>query len=82
MLILSADATMCAAAACASKPSARGVRQVFSRIRFILRSPVASSSARRVERAAPCRRKKYCSASIMLSKTAEMIHEVELVEAD
>ena len=35
-----------------------------------------------VERAVHLSAEKYCSASIMLGKTAEMIHEVELVEAD
>jgi putative redox protein len=46
------------------------------------RSPAATSSARRSSARCTCRPEKYCSASIMLSKTAEMIHEVELIEAD
>ncbi|HAY10522.1 MAG TPA: peroxiredoxin, partial [Thauera sp.] len=35
-----------------------------------------------VERAIHLSAEKYCSASIMLGKTAEISHELELVEAD
>jgi putative redox protein len=34
-----------------------------------------------VERAVHLSAEKYCSASIMLAKTAEISHEVELVDA-
>lgn len=56
--------------------------KVFTRIRvhFILTGK--DLSAKHVERAIELSAEKYCSASIMLGKTAEMIHEVELVEAD
>ncbi|MEG3619427.1 OsmC family protein [Magnetovibrio sp. PR-2] len=37
---------------------------------------------KRVERAIALSAEKYCSASIMLSKTAEITHDFEIIEAD
>ncbi len=56
--------------------------KVFTRIRFIYTSTGRKLKRETVERAVHLSAEKYCSASIMLGKTAEMIHEVELVEAE
>jgi putative redox protein len=56
--------------------------KVFTRIRFIYTITGRKLKRETVERAVHLSAEKYCSASIMLGKTAEMIHEVELVEAD
>ncbi|HDZ77687.1 MAG TPA: peroxiredoxin, partial [Gammaproteobacteria bacterium] len=39
-------------------------------------------SKKHVERAVKLSAEKYCSASIMLSKAAEMTHDFEVLEAD
>lgn len=39
-------------------------------------------SAKHIERAVNLSAEKYCSASIMLSKAAEMTHDFEVIEAD
>ncbi|MBN8441631.1 MAG: OsmC family protein [Thauera sp.] len=56
--------------------------KVFTRIRFVY--TVTGKGLKRdvVERAIHLSAEKYCSASIMLAKTAEMTHECEIVEAD
>jgi putative redox protein len=56
--------------------------KVFTRIRFIY--TVSGRGLRRetVERAIHLSAEKYCSASIMLGKTAELTHELELIELD
>ena len=56
--------------------------KVFTRIRFIYTITGRKLKRETVERAVHLSAEKYCSASIMLGMTAEMIHEVELVEAD
>ncbi|MBL4614722.1 MAG: OsmC family protein [Magnetovibrio sp.] len=38
--------------------------------------------AKRIERAIKLSAEKYCSASIMLGKTAEITHDFEIIEAD
>jgi len=55
---------------------------VFTRIRFVYTITGRNLKRETVERAVHLSAEKYCSASIMLGKTAEMVHEVELVEAD
>lgn len=55
--------------------------KVFTRIRmrYIVKGTGLSRS--HVERAVKLSAEKYCSASIMLGKTAEITHELEIVEA-
>lgn len=56
--------------------------RVFTRI--VLRFRVAGRALDRaaVERAVALSAEKYCSASIMLGKTAEIVREIEVLEAD
>jgi putative redox protein len=56
--------------------------KVFTRIH--LRYAVAGRGldARQVERAVKLSKDKYCSATIMLAKSAEITHEVRIVEGD
>ena len=54
--------------------------KVFTRIRFIYTITGRKLKRETVERAVHLSAEKYCSASIMLGKTAEMIHEIELIE--
>lgn len=56
--------------------------KVFTRIRFhyVVRGKGLKPDA--VERAVHLSAEKYCSASIMLAKTAEISHDWEIVEAD
>ena len=56
--------------------------KVFTRIRFIYTITGRKLKRETVERAVHLSAEKYCSASIMLGRTAEMVHEVELLEAD
>lgn len=56
--------------------------KVFTRIHVHFTVTGKGLDPKRVEQAVKLSAEKYCSASIMLGKTAEMIHEVELVEAD
>ena len=53
----------------------------FTRIRFVYTVTGHNLKKEAVERAVHLSAEKYCSASIMLAKSAEMIHEVEIVEA-
>ena len=55
--------------------------KVFTRIRFIYTITGRNLKRETVERAVHLSAEKYCSASIMLAKTAEISHEVELVDA-
>ena len=55
--------------------------KVFTRIRFIYTITGRNLKRETVERAVHLSAEKYCSASIMLAKTAEISHEVELIEA-
>lgn len=56
--------------------------KVFTRIhiRFVVTGKGMSETV--VERAVKLSAEKYCSASIMLGKTAEITHSFELIEAD
>ncbi|MFN3199210.1 MAG: OsmC family protein [Bradymonadia bacterium] len=54
--------------------------KVFTRIHIIYRVKGQGLPLKAVERAVKLSEEKYCSASIMLGKTAEMTHEVVLVD--
>lgn len=56
--------------------------KVFTRIRFHYTVTGKSLKPETVERAIHLSAEKYCSASIMLGKTAEITHEWEIVEAE
>jgi len=56
--------------------------KVFTRIRFIYSVSGRNLKREAVERAIHLSAEKYCSASIMLGKTAEITHECEIVELD
>ena len=55
--------------------------QVFTRIHMHFTVTGRRLSAAKVERAIQLSAKKYCSASAMLAKTAEITHDYELVES-
>jgi len=54
---------------------------VFTRIHVHFIVTGRNLKANRVERAVQLSAEKYCSASIMLGKTAQMSHDYEIVEA-
>lgn len=54
--------------------------KVFTRIHFTFTVTGRNLKAEVVERAVKLSSEKYCSASIMLAKTAEITHSVELIE--
>ena len=54
--------------------------KVFTRINFHFVVTGHNLSPAAVERAVTLSHEKYCSASIMLAKTAEITHSVEIVE--
>ncbi len=54
--------------------------KVFTRIRFLYTVSGRNLKREVVERAIQLSAERYCSASIMLGKTAEITHECELVE--
>jgi putative redox protein len=54
--------------------------KVFTRIHLAFRVTGRKLSPEKAERAVKLSADKYCSASIMLGKTAEMSHSVEVVE--
>src|SRR5213594_4000950 len=56
--------------------------KVFTRLHFHYRVSGKGLDRRQVERAVKLSKEKYCSASIMLAKTAEISSEIELVEAE
>jgi putative redox protein len=56
--------------------------KVFTRIRLRYRVAGRGLDPRQVERAVKLSKEKYCSATIMLGKSAEITTEVEIVEAD
>jgi len=56
--------------------------KVFTRIHFRYRVAGRGLDPRQVERAVTLSKDKYCSATIMLAKTAEITHSVEIVDAD
>jgi len=55
--------------------------KVFTRINFHFTVTGSNLNAATVERAIKLSHEKYCSASIMLAKTAEITHTLEIVEA-
>ena len=55
--------------------------KVFTRIRFHFILTGKKLNHQQVERAIKLSAEKYCSASIMLAKTAELTHDFEIVEA-
>lgn len=54
--------------------------KVFTRINFHYRVTGRNLNPATVERAVQLSKDKYCSASIMLGKTAEITHTIEIVE--
>jgi len=56
--------------------------QVFTRIHLKFAVAGRGLDARQVERAVKLSKDKYCSATIMLAKTAEITYDVEVVDAD
>ena len=54
--------------------------KVFTKIALTFRVTGRDLAADKVERAVKLSAEKYCSASIMLGKTAEMTHTIELIE--
>jgi putative redox protein len=55
--------------------------KVFTRIHLRYRVTGRGLDRHQVERAAKLSKEKYCSATAMLGKTAEISYEVEIVEA-
>jgi len=55
--------------------------KVFTRIHFLFKVSGRNLKREAVERAIALSKEKYCSASIMLGKTAEITHELELIES-
>ncbi|MBE9515493.1 MAG: OsmC family protein [Proteobacteria bacterium] len=55
--------------------------KVFTRIHLHFIVEGAGLDPKRVERAISLSAEKYCSASIMLAKTAEITHDFEIIEA-
>ncbi|ATE60809.1 OsmC family protein [Thauera sinica] len=56
--------------------------KVFTRIRFIYTVTGRNLKRETVERAIHLSAEKYCSASIMLARTAEITHECEIVDVE
>ena len=56
--------------------------KVFTRIHFVYRVAGRGLDARQVERAVALSKEKYCSATIMLARTAEISHEVAIIDGD
>jgi putative redox protein len=56
--------------------------RVFTRIHLVYRIAGRNLDAHQVERAVKLSKDKYCSATRMLAKTAEITHDVVLVDAD
>jgi len=55
--------------------------KVFTKIHFVFKVTGKNLKQAVVERAIELSKEKYCSASIMLGKTAAITHELELIEA-
>ena len=55
--------------------------KVFTKVTLRYRVTGKGVDRAAVERAVHLSAEKYCSASIMIGKTAEMVHEIEIVEA-
>lgn len=56
--------------------------KVFTRIEFVFRVAGRGLDPRQVERAVKLSKEKYCSATIMLGRSAEIATRIEIVEAD
>ena len=56
--------------------------KVFVRMHVHFKVTGRNLDAQRVQRAISLSAEKYCSASIMLGKTAEITHDFEIIEAD
>jgi putative redox protein len=56
--------------------------KIFTRIHFKYRVAGRGLDPRQVERAVKLSKEKYCSATLMLAKTAEITYEVSIVEGD
>jgi putative redox protein len=56
--------------------------KIFTRIHLRYRVSGRGLAPDKVERAVQLSAEKYCSASIMLGKTAELTHEIEILEAE
>ena len=56
--------------------------KVFTQIHFHYRVTGKGLKSEAVSRAVTLSKEKYCSASVMLGKTAEISHDIEIVEAD
>ena len=56
--------------------------KVFTRIHFVYRVAGRGLDPHQVERAVALSKEKYCSATIMLAKTAEITHELSIVDGD
>jgi len=54
--------------------------RVFTKIHLRFRVAGSGLNARQVERAVKLSKDKYCSATIMLGKSAEITHEIEVVD--
>lgn len=74
------DVTACVAEITAER--AETEPKVFVKMHVHFKVTGRSLDAKRVERAIELSAEKYCSASIMLGKTAEITHDYELIEAD
>jgi putative redox protein len=56
--------------------------RVFTRIHLVYTVAGRGLDARQVERAVKLSKEKYCSATIMLAKTAEITYEIVIVDGD
>jgi len=56
--------------------------KVFTRIHLVYRVAGRGLDPRQVERAVKLSKEKYCSATLMLAKTAEITYEIAIVEGD
>jgi len=74
------DVTACIAEISAER--AETEPKVFVRMHVHFKVTGRNLDAQRVQRAISLSAEKYCSASIMLGKTAEITHDFELIEAD
>ena len=74
------DVTACVAEISAER--AETEPKVFVRMHVHFKVTGRNLDAQRVQRAISLSAEKYCSASIMLGKTAEITHDFELIETD
>jgi len=56
--------------------------KVFTRIHFRYRVAGRGLDARQVERAVALSKNKYCSATVMLARSAEITYEIEIVDGE